>query len=256
MTDSSQQILGDLRAAQIFAHLDEAQLTRLAGVARLLELPAESTIFLQGDPARAFFLVAEGRVKVFKLLRDGRTATVRHVEAGQTFAEAALFHETYPSSTETMAESRLYRFDKRRVLDLLLAEPQLSVNLLAAMAHLLGLLNRRVEELLLPVPARLARYLLALADVQLDAPAGGAAAAGSSATARSSSGPAGEAPPAPRVVRLPTTKRELAARLGTVPETLSRTFDRLKRGGVLRMSRDHELIEILDFGKLHKLAQE
>ena len=41
MTDSSQQILGDLRAAQIFAHLDEAQLTRLAGVARLLELPAE-----------------------------------------------------------------------------------------------------------------------------------------------------------------------------------------------------------------------
>jgi CRP-like cAMP-binding protein len=102
---------------------------------------------------------------------------------------------------------------------------------------LLGLLNRRVEELLLPVPARLARYLLALADAQLDAPAG-------------------EAPPAPRVVRLPTSKREVAARLGTVPETLSRTFDRLKRGGVLRMSGDHELIEILDFGKLHKLAQE
>ena len=42
------------------------------------------------------------------------------------------------------------------------------MNLLAAMAHLLGLLNRRVEELLLPVPARLARYLLARADEQLE----------------------------------------------------------------------------------------
>jgi CRP/FNR family transcriptional regulator len=249
------QKLADLRAAPLFAHLDDGQLERFAALATPVGFPAESTIFLQGDAAEGFFLLSAGRVKVFKMLRDGRTATVRHVEAGQTFAEAALFHETYPSSTETMAESRLYRFDKRRVLDLLLAEPQLSVNLLAAMAHLLGLLNRRVEELLLPVPARLARYLLALADAQLDAPAGGAAT-GSSAAARASSGPAGEAPPAPRVVRLPTTKRELAARLGTVPETLSRTFARLKRGGVLRMSGDHELIEILDFGKLRRLAQE
>ncbi len=153
-----------------------------------------------------------------------------------------------------MAESRLYRFDKRKVLDLLLAEPQLSVNLLAAMAHLLGLLNRRVEELLLPVPARLARYLLALADDQLGAPT--VATTIAATPAEGAPGPAGEAPPARRVVRLPTTKRELAARLGTVPETLSRTFDRLKRGGVLRMSGDHELIEILDFGKLHRLAQE
>jgi CRP/FNR family transcriptional regulator, dissimilatory nitrate respiration regulator len=231
------QKLADLRAAPLFAHVDDGQLERLAALAALVEIPADSTIFLQGDAAEAFFLLADGRVKVFKMLRDGRTATVRHVEAGQTFAEAALFHETYPSSTETMAASRLYRFDKRMVLDLLLAEPQLAVNLLAAMAHLLGLLNRRVEELLLPVPARLARYLLALADAHLDAPAAGAE-------------------PGPRVVRLPTSKRELAARLGTVPETLSRTFDRLKRGGVLRMSGDHELIEILDFGKLQRLAQE
>ena len=231
------QKLADLRAAPLFAHLDDGQLERFAELAMPVEFPAERTIFLQGDTAEAFFLLSAGRVKVFKMLRDGRTATVRHVEAGQTFAEAALFHETYPSSTETMAESRLYRFDKRKVLDLLLAEPQLSVNLLAAMAHLLGLLNRRVEELLLPVPARLARYLLALANAQLDASVDGA-------------------PSAPRVVRLPTTKRELAARLGTVPETLSRTFDRLKRGGILRMSGDHELIEILDFAKLRRLAQE
>jgi len=233
----STQKLADLRAAPLFANLDDRQLERFAALATLVDFPPDRTIFLQGDAAEAFFLLSAGRVKVFKMLRDGRTATVRHVEAGQTFAEAALFHEAYPSSTETMAASRLYRFDKREVLDLLLAEPQLSVNLLAAMAHLLGLLNRRVEELLLPVPARLARYLLALADAQLDAPFG-------------------DASPAPRIVRLPTSKRELAARLGTVPETLSRTFDRLKRGGVLRMSGDHELIEILDFGKLHRLAQD
>jgi CRP/FNR family transcriptional regulator, dissimilatory nitrate respiration regulator len=232
--------LTDLRAAALFRHLDDGQLERLATVAQAHRLPAEESLFLQGDPATAFFLLAEGHLKVFKLLRDGRTATVRHVEAGQTFAEAALFQETYPSSTETMTECLVYRFDKEATLALLLAEPQLAVNLLAAMAHLLGLLNRRVEELLLPVPARLARYLLARADEQLEPAAAG-----------------GPAPSdVPRVIALPVSKRELAARLGTVPETLSRTFDRLKRAEVIRMSGDHRLIEILSFDKLHRLAQD
>ena len=174
-------------------------------------------------------------MKVYKLLRDGRTATLRHVQPGETFGESVLFHELYPSSTETMTASRLYRFDTEQFLELLLAEPQLAVNLLGAMARLMVLLNRRVEELLLPVPARLARYLLGLADEQLLPTTVGDGR---------------------RIVRLPTTKRELAARLGTVPETLSRTFDRFKRAGVLRMSGSHELIEILDLAALHRLAQE
>ena len=58
------------------------------------------------------------------------------------------------------------------------------------------------------------------------------------------------------MIRLPVSKREIAARLGTVPETLSRTFDRFKRAQVIRMSGDHHLIEILSFEQLHRLAQE
>jgi CRP-like cAMP-binding protein len=243
--------LADLRRAALFGHLDEEQLERLAAVARPRRLGADETLFLQGDAADAFYLLAEGRLKVFKLLRDGRTATVRHVEPGQTFAEAALFQETFPSSTESMAECLLYRFDKERTLGLLLSEPQLAVNLLAAMAHLLGLLNRRVEELLLPVPARLARYLLARADEQLE-PAEDTGAA----LAQPAAGEAETPADVPRVILLPVSKRELAARLGTVPETLSRTFDRFKRAQVIRMSGDHRLIEILSFEQLHRLAQE
>jgi CRP/FNR family transcriptional regulator, dissimilatory nitrate respiration regulator len=246
---SGDRTFHDLRAAQLFMHLDDDQLRRLAEIAQPRRLGPEETLFLQDDPADAFFLLSEGRLKVFKLLRDGRTATIRHVEPGQSFAEAALFHETYPSSTETLTECLLYRFDKGQTLALLLAEPQLAVNLLAAMAHLLGLLNRRVEELLLPVPARLARYLLSRADEQLEPAVEGAPASGRPA--------ADSAPPdVPRVIRLPVSKRELAARLGTVPETLSRTFDRFKRAQVIRMSGDHRLIEILSFEQLHRLAQE
>ena len=252
MAPTPDQIIADLRVSPTFARLDGDQLRSLAEIARPVELPAESTLFLQGDDADALYLLAKGRVKVFKLLRDGRTATVRHVESGQTFAEAALFHDQYPASTETMTECVLYRFETRDVLALLTAQPQFAVNMIASMAYLLGLLNSRVEELLLPVPARVARYLLDLADEQLDLPREGAQGAAPGREAR----PPAPLPDHPRVVKLPTSKREMAARLGTVPETLSRTFDRLKRAEVVRMSGDHELIEILSFEKLHRLAQD
>lgn len=229
VTADQEQTMHDLRAAGLFAHLDEGQVAKLASLSRPLHLPAEHTVFLQGDPASSFYLLAEGRVKVYKLLRDGRTATVRHVEPPQTFAEAAVFHDTYSSSAETMAPCRLYCFDTRVFRELLLAEPQLALNLLSAMAELLALLNRRVEELLLPVPARLARYLLALAEDQ---------------------------DPQSRRVSLPTSRRELAARLGTVPETLSRTFDRLKRGGILRAGDKRDEIELVDLERLRRLAQD
>ena len=247
----------DLRRSVLFRGLDDEGLAHLAAVARHVLLPAGQTVFSQGDPATAFFLLAEGGVKVFKLFRDGRTATIRHVGPGETFGESVLFHDTYPSSAETMGSSRLYRFDTAEFRALLLEHPPLALSLLGAMARLMVMLNRRVEELLLPVPARLARYLLELADEQLDAPAGSHAVGN---TGCMSSGRAVEATahPAdgPRIVRLPTSKRELAARLGTVPETLSRTFDRQKRARVIRMSGNGELIEILDFATLRRLAQQ
>jgi CRP/FNR family transcriptional regulator len=241
----------DLRRSVLFGGLDDEGLDQLSAIARPVALEAEQTVFTQGDPATAFFLLAEGRVKVFKQFRDGRTATIRHVEPGETFGESVLFHDAYPSSTETMDDCRFYRFDTGEFRALLLEHPGLSLSVLGAMARLMLMLNRRVEELLLPVPARLARYLLELADEQLDAPVGAPHPRGRWAA----SPPAGPAE-GPRVVKLPTSKRELAARIGTVPETLSRTFDRQKRANVIRMSGGGELIEILDFAALRRLAQQ
>ncbi len=108
----------------------------------------------------------------------------------------------------------------------MLAEPELALRIIAAMAQLLVLLNQRVEELLLPVPARLARYLLELCGEQ-----------GS-----------------PASCRLPVAKHELAARLGTVPETLSRTLNRFVAGGLIAMRGDS--LDMLNRPALERLAQQ
>lgn len=221
-------IVDDLRRAPLFAGLTGEQLGKLGAIAAPVTLAPGVTVFLQGDPADAFYLLAAGAVKVAKVFRDGRSATIRHVRAGETFGESVLFNGTYPASTETMEPepSLLYRFDTGEFRRLMLAEPELALRIIAAMAHLLVLLNQRVEELLLPVPARLARYLLELCGEQ-----------GS-----------------PTQCRLPVTKHELAARLGTVPETLSRALNRFVAGGLISMRGDS--LEVLNRPALERLAQQ
>jgi CRP-like cAMP-binding protein len=216
----------DLRRAPLFTGLTDDQLGELAGIALPVDLPAAAAIFLQGDLADAFYLLAEGSVKILKAFRDGRTATIRHVGTGETFGESVLFNDTYPATAETMAASRLYRFGSDDFRRLMLAEPELGLRIIAAMAHLLVMLNHRVEELLLPVPARLARYLLDLCSEQ------------GSATH----------------CHLAVSKQELAARLGTVPETLSRTLNRFVRGGLIIVA--GSTFEVLNRSALERLAQQ
>ncbi len=219
-------IIDDLRRANLFAGMSEEQLGRLAAVAGTVSLPTDATVFSQGHRADAFYLLAEGAVKVAKTLRDGREATIRFVYAGDTFGESVLFHDTYPSSAETLAPSRLCRLETRAFRGLIVAEPDLALVIIAAMADRLVMLNHRVEELLLPVPTRLARYLLELCDEQGSAMG----------------------------CRLAFTKHELAARLGTVPETLSRALGRLSAGELITVHGKD--IEVVNLDGLERLAQQ
>jgi CRP/FNR family transcriptional regulator len=228
-------ITDDLKASELFAGLEEAQLAALAAIVEPVTPAEGDAIFAQGEPADAFFLLVEGRVKVFKAMRDGRTATIRHVRAGETFGESVLFHEVFPSSTEAMDDSRLLRIPTAAFRELVLADPELGLRLLGAMARLMVLLNRRVEELLLPVPARLARYLLELC-AERHSPGEGEVVMRESL-----------------VCYLPTSKREMAARLGTVPETLSRAFNQLVRSRLISL--DGARFEILDLRGLERVAQ-
>ena len=70
-------ILDDFRRASLFAGISDAQLGKLGDIARPVTLPAGASVFSQGDPADAFYLLVEGAVKVAKTSRDGRGATIR-----------------------------------------------------------------------------------------------------------------------------------------------------------------------------------
>lgn len=224
------QRIEELKEADLFSQLETSDLASLLAIARTRQVKDGEILFSAGDQSSGFYVLLEGKIKLYKVSADGKEYILRVVRVGQTFAEAAAFSgHTYPVFAETMSPCRLVYFDTNEFRDLIQHSPQLALNMIATMAALLQSLNQKIEDLSLrEVAARLSRHLLARARVTH-----GEATDGVS-------------------FQLETTKSALAARLGTISETLSRTFKKLQQHGALAVERDR--VTLLDCRQLQEVA--
>ncbi len=216
-----------LKKCPLFAGLDAAQLERIQGIALRKNYPKGELLFAEGQSAEGFYLLLDGRVKLYKLSVAGKEQILHVVGPGEPFAEAALFAGAcYPVFAEVLSACRVFYFPKPDFLGLLRSDPQLSLNMLATMARFLKRFARLVERLSLrDVSARLAQYLLQ------------------------------EIPPESGLqpqIRLRLSKTQLAAQLGTISETLSRTLKKFKQEGVVAVQ--GKCITILDRDALRKIS--
>ncbi|MBM4020516.1 MAG: Crp/Fnr family transcriptional regulator, partial [Planctomycetes bacterium] len=200
-----------LKHVTLFSGLDAKAREAIARLAVERKAAAGQMIIRDGRPADGFYVVLEGKVKVYKLSPDGRQQILHVFGPGQAFAEAAMFAgETFPAFAETLAESRLAFFPRDRFLKGLGDSPALAFGLIASLARLCRQLTTLVEQIsLTDVAGRLARYLADLArrkGVSLEKGAS---------------------------VRLDMPKGELARQLGASPETLSRALARLAAADII-----------------------
>lgn len=177
------------------------------------------TLFTQGDPAEAFFVVLDGWVKLFRLTSSGTEAVIGIFTRGQNFAEAAAFTGgIYPVSGEAVTDCRLLRISALRLFERIRESPEIGLAMLASTSQHLHLLVRQIEALKAHTGAqRIAEFLLELAPRDASS----------------------------CVVDLPYDKALIAARLGMKPESLSRAFNRLAEYGVSIVQRQ-AIIEDLD----------
>ena len=80
-----------LKTCPLFAGVTEADLDSLTAVCRQREVAKGEVLFSQGERAVGFYLVAEGKVKIYKLSADGKERILHIVHPGESFAEAAIF---------------------------------------------------------------------------------------------------------------------------------------------------------------------
>jgi len=219
-----------LRKSPLFAGLSPQDIRDIESLAVVKEYNKGETLFSEGDPARHFYILVSGKVKLYKISAEGKQHILHLISPGGDFAIAAVYvKKFYPANAEAMEQSRVLAFRGEDFLYLIGRKPKLAMNIIISLSGFLHSFAQMVEDLALKeVSARLARYLLNLA------------AAGGRQTS------------AGIEITLDIRKTQLAARLGTVSETLSRTLGKMKRNGLIKMSKNR--IIILDRDALEEIS--
>lgn len=214
-----------LKSSPFFAGLSDIDMDALMEIARIRDTSRGELLFSDGEEAIGFFVVLEGKVKVYKLSPEGKERILHVIHPGGTFAEAAIFGDgLYPAYAEPLQESKLLFLPKDGFLKLLMDNGKISINMIAGLSRFLRQFANQIEDLTFKdVPSRLAHYLMTL----------------SGGTRQS--------------VELPISKSQLASNLGTVSETLSRTFRKLSEDDLIAVS--GKKVEILDFERLQELSE-
>lgn len=220
------KILEILSEIPLFSGLEPEQLAAVRQIAVDKFYNKGKTVFTEGDDANGFFIVAAGRVKIYKVSPEGKEQIFHIYGPGNPFGEVPVFSGgKFPASAQTLLKSHLLFLPRSAFVELIAANPSLSLNMLAVLSFRLRQFTVQIENLSLKeVPGRLASYLVYLC---------------------------GEQACQDRVT-LNISKGQLASLLGTIPETLSRIFSKMTDQGLIEVSGGE--IRIVDQAGLNELA--
>jgi CRP/FNR family transcriptional regulator, cyclic AMP receptor protein len=191
----------------LFSGLGAAEIGALAQRAVEKRFARDEMLFWEGEPCAGIFLVAQGSVKIFKTSPGGREMMLALESAPSTVAELPLFDGgPYPASVRAVEPVVAYFIGKAEFHQVCRQYPDLALKLLAVIGRRLRQLVMLVESMTFgSVTQRLARLLLDTA--------------GEGGRDEST---------------LPT-HQELASRLGTVREVVSRNLARFRAEGLIRI---------------------
>lgn len=214
-----------LKKNNLFSGLNSFQLARLAGVAVIKKVNKGEIIFLEGEPALGFFIVIEGKIKIYKLSAEGKEYILHIASNNDTIAEVTVFSgKDYPASTEAVENSSLLFFPKTGFLDVVREYPEVGMRILGAVAGRQRKFADIIEDLSLrDVLSRLSKYILNLSKEK-----------------------------GKDTFELDIQKSELALKLGTIPETLSRNLKKLKTKKIISL--EDKTVTILNKDALQKLS--
>jgi CRP/FNR family transcriptional regulator len=190
----------------LFAGLDAEELESIAARAVERRYEPEENLFWEGDRAEGLFLLVDGSVKIFKTAPSGREMMLDMIAAPSSIAELPLFDGgPYPASVRAVKPSATLFLHKSDFHQACRQNPNLPLKILAVVGRRLRNLVSVVESITFgSVTKRLAKLLLELSKEQ----SGGA---------------------------ITMTHQEMASRLGTVREVVSRNLARFRVQGYIRI---------------------
>ena len=215
-----------LSAIDLFAVLPPAEREHLAKLAVIRKFEAKESLFDEGQPCEGIWVVASGSVRIYKFTPGGRQIVLAIQEAPATVAEVPVFDGgPYPATVITQEPTEAMLIRKDDFLACCRRNPELTLKFLSVFSARLRHLVAFVERVTFgSIRQRLAMTLIEMAE---------------SAGAPS--------------FTMPETHEDIANRLGTVREVVSRNMGRFQSDGLIRLHRRD--IQILNRAGLEAEAE-
>jgi CRP/FNR family transcriptional regulator len=177
-------------------------------------------IYVEGEPAESIYILESGWVKATRMTQEGREQAMMFLRPVEVFGDiAVLTGTTYPGTVAALEDVDVWVIPAQTILDIIPRYPAFAMAVIRHLGERVLQYISLVEDLSLrSVEARLAKTLLShaeLHDGQLIVPR-----------------------------REWTTFDEMAVRLGTVRDVLSRTLKTLEAEGLLKVEK--QAIIVLD----------
>ncbi len=149
----------------LFSGLPEAARMELASLMRPLELDEGQLVFYEGLPAHGLYILCEGKIKVAKRLKGGRSQILKLLAPGEVLGEKTLFdQETYTCYAKALEPSRLMFIAREDFLAFMRKYPDVAFRLIEKLSRELKAFGDKLVEIsAYSAKERMARVLLELA---------------------------------------------------------------------------------------------
>ena len=214
-----------IESTPIFSILSAEHHDSLLTMAVMKEYQRGTILFNQGERADGLYIIGSGEIEIFCVGKNGKEQIINLLEPGELCAELPLFQgSSYPASARIYSDAEICYIDGGKFIDFACDNPQVLLEMLAAISMRTRRFISMIESLSLKdVTQRLAHYFI-LNKNQDD------------------------------IIRLKRSKVEMAAELGTIPETLSRSIRKLIDIGAISQLENDKKAYHLDLVVLEDLC--
>ncbi len=219
-----------LEAISIFGSLVEREIDALLQVTTTRRIGAREVLFRKGDPGNQLYGVLSGRLKVMATAQDGRDLVFGLMGPGDVIGEIAIV-DSEPRSASVIALERaeLLVLHRRELIPFLERHPKAAIRLAAVLAGRVRRLSAYTEDtVFLPLPARMAKTLLAL----------------SASYAQDGRDVA--------AIDIPLAQQDLADMVGTTRESVNKQLRAWEETGIVELKRS--CVSLLDRSALEAIS--
>jgi CRP/FNR family transcriptional regulator len=218
------------RQSGFFCSLSGKALKALDQASHRSTLPAGAILFVEGQMPRGMFVLCSGKVNLSTTSREGKVLILKTAEAGEALGlSAAISGQTYEMTAETATPCQLDFVERKKLMELLETHSEVGLHAAQCLSRDFQSAYRDIHDLVLARSSagKLARLLLSCSPEPL---------------------------PDTEEVRLRSamTHEEMAQRIGSSRETVTRLLSDLKKKELIRL--DGTTLVIRDRMALEALA--